>query len=1568
MANVDDKVVAMSFDSSKFESGIAKAISALDKLKEKLNFPNAGKGLNDVDAAAKNVNLSHIGKAIEDIKSKFSALSVVALSVLANIANKVVNAGLKLAKSLTIDPIISGFHEYETQLNAVQTILSNTAASGTKLKDVNKALNELNQYADKTIYNFSEMTKNIGTFTAAGVDLKTSTQSIKGIANLAALSGSNAQQASTAMYQLSQAISAGRVSLQDWNSVVNAGMGGTVFQRALAQTAEQMGTLDKGAVKLTGSMKNVSINGQSFRESVSSKPGEKSWLTSDVLTQTLAQLSGDLTDAQLKAKGYTEEQIKAIQTQAKMALGAATQVKTLSQLLDTTKEAVGSGWAQTWQIIFGDFGEAKTLFTGLSNAIGGFVSASSNARNKVLGDWKALGGRQVLLDGLKNAFEALKSVVTPIKDAFRDIFPPTTGRQLLDLTIKFRDFMAALKIGPGSADGLKRTFRGLFAILDIGKKVLGGILTVFGHVFSALSGGSGGVLQITGTMGDFFVAIDKGLTKTQALHKFFDGLGAAIEVPIRFVSLLTTALLSFFGVISKKSSGGISSSLGSMGKNLSPMAAAVDRLKESWESFLKLLHGSGDRVNPASLAMERLQGLWDRFGNTLTKIGDKLKPVAQKVGDAFSAIWDAVKGSFNAGSITALSAVFSSGILASIGLAIKKFLSGGLFEALKGGLLGHVSASIARAFDTLTGSLEAMQQNIKADTIKKIAVAVGILAASLIGLALVDPKKLASATAALTAAFGELLGAMYILTNITKLAGFTKLPIISAGLILLATALSIMSLAVRNLATLSWEQIAKGLGSIGVLLGGIAVAAAPLSKSTGGMIKASISIIAIAVAMKILASAIRSFGGLSWAEIGKGMISVAAALVIMATASKLFPPGLSKMGLSLIGIALAMKLLATAIAIFGGMDLMPMVKGIAGIAASLVVVGLAMQLMPPGMAAQAAGLVLVGIALKGVAAAIGSMGGMSVGAIAKGIITMSLALGILAIALNAMAGSLPGAAALAVAAASLMLLAPALKMLGGMSWGSIIKSMIALTGAIVIFAAASILLIEAVPAMIALGTAMVLLGAALALAGAGIFLIGAGFSAIAIAGPAAVAILLKALTGIVEAVPKAMLNFVKGILQVVQMLADTAPKFVGAVAQIIIMILNAVITAIPKIAQVFTELIHAGLKVIRDTIPDFVNTGFTVLTAFLTGINNNMPRLVAQVIQIIQTFILVLTQQMPNVVAGGGGVLGGFVKGIVNNMRSVVNTASDVVSHFVSGVSDNLNRVINTGSDLISRFISAIVAAYSRVVSTGASVVNHVVSGINSNLDDLIGRGAAAIGRFVSGVTSNFSDLTTKGASAVTHLVSGITSGVSSNLDNFTGQAKRVAEAIISGLASGIAAGAGSVINALGGVVGRAVSSAKKKLHIKSPSQVFMEIGDQMMQGMAIGIDKSGAQVTSSMEGVVDSVVATISTIPDALDGIVDLNPVIAPVLDLTAVQQSASQLDSLLNVTPITAAASYGQASAIASAGTGPTSTDEAAVPGVPQVKFEQNNYSPEALSEAEIYRQTKNQLSLAKTALSLA
>ena len=463
---IDSKVLEMRFDNKQFEAGVSTSMSTLDKLKSKLNLTASSKSLEDLGKAAKKCDMSGLGAGVETLQTKFSALQVIGVTALANITNSAVNTGKRVVKALTIDPVKTGLQEYETQLNAVQTILANTQKEGTTVKDVNKALDELNEYADLTIYNFTEMTRNIGTFTAAGVKLETSVNAIQGIANLAAVSGSTSQQASVAMYQLSQALASGTIKLMDWNSVVNAGMGGQVFQDALKETSRELKTGADEAIKTAGS----------FRESLS-----QGWLTAEVLTETLKKFTTSganeyvakytglskeavaaaleeakarygeanaiekASEALAKKSGKNKKEIKDILQFAKTAEDAATKVKTFTQLWDVLKEAAQSGWSQTWRIIIGDFEEAKELFTPLSNYLTGIIGKMSDARNNLLEGAFGMGFDK-LGKNLSKVFAPIKNVTNGVKKLKGNVDNITKSLKSLNAIV---DDVLAGKFGTG---------------------------------------------------------------------------------------------------------------------------------------------------------------------------------------------------------------------------------------------------------------------------------------------------------------------------------------------------------------------------------------------------------------------------------------------------------------------------------------------------------------------------------------------------------------------------------------------------------------------------------------------------------------------------------------------------------------------------------------------------------------------------------------------------------------------------------------------------------------------------------------------------------------------------------------------------------------------------------------------------------------------------------------------------------------------------------------------------------------------------------------------------------------
>ena len=364
---IDSRVAELRFDNSHFEKNVSTTMSTLDKLKQKLNLTGASKGLENLGTTARKIDMSPLAKGVETVHAKFSALQVMGITALSNITNQAVNAGKRIAASLTIDPIKTGFSEYELKMGSIQTIMAST---GEELETVNEYLNELNEYSDKTIYSFSDMTQNIGKFTNAGVKLEDAVMAIKGISNEAAVSGANANEASRAMYNFAQALSAGYVKLIDWKSIENANMATVEFKNQLLEAAVAAGTVQTtsdGMYKvLTKNTQGGSMDGAMNATKLFNESLNYQWMTTEVLVNTLRDYADETTDI------------------GKKATQAATEVKTFSQMMDSLKESAQSGWAQTWEIVFGDFYEGKKLWTSLYNTIDKILGKIADTRNALL--------------------------------------------------------------------------------------------------------------------------------------------------------------------------------------------------------------------------------------------------------------------------------------------------------------------------------------------------------------------------------------------------------------------------------------------------------------------------------------------------------------------------------------------------------------------------------------------------------------------------------------------------------------------------------------------------------------------------------------------------------------------------------------------------------------------------------------------------------------------------------------------------------------------------------------------------------------------------------------------------------------------------------------------------------------------------------------------------------------------------------------------------------------------------------------------------------------------------------
>ena len=889
---IDERVVSMEFDNKNFESNVRNSMSTLEKLKQALNFKGAGKGLEAVERASNKVNFSGITNAVDQIGIRFNSMQVIATTALANITNAAVNAGRSMLNSFTLQPITSGFQEYETQIGSIQTILSNTRWQNTSLDQVNSALDQLNDYADQTIYNFTEMTRNIGTFTAAGVGLDQSVSAIKGIANLAAVSGSSSQQASTAMYQLSQALAAGRVSLMDWNSVVNAGMGGKVFQDALIRTSELMGTGAKQAIETYGT----------FRESLT----QGQWLTTDVLTETLKQISGAYTEAELVSQGYTQEQAAEIVALADDATKAATKVRTFSQLMDTTMEALGSGWTNTWEILIGDFDEATEFWSGISSVINEAVGQSADARNQMLQEWVDMGGRQNILDGLTLALEGLNNILTPIKEAFSEVFPPITAQTLTDISTGFKNLMNDFKtFASGAAPVVKDVFTAIFSVLKSIGSIIGSVASGIGEFFGVISSSGGDIGRIISQLAGFVTGAANAVTESGALTGVLTVLGNAFGNVLNAISSLLTG--------------------------------GVDKLGSMFSGVGDILSGAAGIIV-------------DAVHNIASGIGDILGTAD------FGSIIDVFNSGMLATLITSVKGWFDSltgGVEES---------TGGLIDSIRD-MVSGVSDNVTGVLDSVRGSLETWQTNIKTDILLKIAIAVVALVAAITVLASIDPDRLTDALGALTVLFTELIGAMTLFTKLnTNMEQLTGV----ATMIAMAVAIAILAGVMKSLSSLDMEAIERGM----VGIAGLATVMVAVSKalSSGGDIsKGAIQLVLMAAALKILASTAIDMASLDWDSIAKGLVGVGVLMAEMAGFSRLVKSdGIGKVAVAMVLMAAAMKILASAIYDFGAMDIGTIVTGLATIGSSMTIFGVLINKLPDAkeVVKSAAAIVLMSLAFK----------------------------------------------------------------------------------------------------------------------------------------------------------------------------------------------------------------------------------------------------------------------------------------------------------------------------------------------------------------------------------------------------------------------------------------------------------------------------------------------------------------------------------------------------------------------------------------------------------------------------
>ena len=1617
MATIDERVVSLKMNNKQFLSAIKESASSMDRLKESLKMQSAADGLSRIGEIAKNTTLGDLATKALDIGKNMTVMQGLAVTAFGGIGVAALNAGRSVVSGF-IGTIKDGFNEYELKMRAIQTIMANTVEKGTTLSEVKTSLAELNTYADKTVYSFSDMTHAIGLFTAAGVDLQTSVASIKGLSNLAAASGSTAQQTATAYTQLSQAIAAGAVHLQDWNSLVQAGMGGESFRNALIETSRMMGTGYDEAIAKDGN----------FRESL-----KEDWLTAQVMTTTLTALTNDLSEAQLVEMGYSEEQAHKLKQFAQGAFDAATKIRTFSQLVDTTKEAIGSGWAETFEILFGDFEEASVLFTSIGDWLGGVIKSSADARNGFLQMWKDLGGRTALVQGLGNIFQAIFKILNSIGSAFKQVFGGASAEGLAKATKAFADFTAKLIITDNFAEKLKWTFTGVFSIFHIFATILGEVaqvvFTVASHIigalFPAFTGINSGVFQITKVIGKAIYWFDQWFTKLDIGGKILKLLLPPIDLVGKAIKWVVDKIhdfimwIDFTSKVQKVGEGlkNLSSKFGLVRDALKnsvigrEFSAAMDSIKsgvDKAKSKINEFAGSvGDKLKAklvsgkAALSdyfkgfqlgdMSSAEAIVASLGTKFDELGQKLK-ISEKVQwlkeklvelkDALVEVWNTVQ---NSSVWPKLGKAFGDvgSKVKDVALSFRDWVNGhGEVKAKAKEAAGAVSevgsAAAQAAKDTgqaakdnfLKKWFEDIQQVARAihlpelfDTIKQKFVEFKDFVTNTFAPKVKDAVK---------GAFGSIGNALSDANSNLKSYDMGKILVGAIGGGVLVAFTRWINSFKKNFDKIG--NVADKIGDVFDKLGGVLEAFEQKVKAK--------ALLTIAIALGVLAGALIL---MSLVPAPKLFITIAAMKLMFNMLQEMmdhlagfteYKKGTAMLIPLMLTLGTTMLLMAAAVKILSTMDVKGAIVGVLAFRHILDAMADFLRRIHGMKGSGAAAGIIMSLAVSCVilATAVYMLGSMDTGKAVQGVIALAAVITILSgfmvvVSKDPYMGK--GAALLLSLAVSCNILVAAIWMLGTMDTGKLLQGVIALG---VIIAQLSIAMAIAgranargAAAILAMSAAVIVLTGAVAILGnmdimtlaKGLIALAAGLAILAISMAAADTFKTGAIgLGIASIAFLALASAMKTLSTITwTQLAIGLIALAGGMLILVAAAAGAQYFAVGMIILT-AALLALGLALLP------ISIGMAAFAAVL-GICATTG---AAAFLVLTEGLKQLAAILPQVAIDVANAIANFIITLGAKAPELAVAMAQLLGAIIYAINANIPGIVAMLFILIQAMLTELANHAYEFGEKGATILANFLNGIADNIGKVIDAATNVILNFLDGIARNGPKIIDKGMWTVLKLLEGVRDAINKYAPRFNKVGREIAWAIVDGMTNGLASKAWSFGESMLNVAKNGYNKVKSYFKIHSPSRLMMELGGYVGEGLAIGIEDTGDRVADaggSMAG------AAYDAMSKALDGVNELieddpsfKPEIKPILDLTEMQKQAKGINNFLPAIGVTAQAAN---AARPAAPIAVDNSDKNSQNGVTNITFNQTNNSPEALDAATIYRNTNTQLAMAKDKLTL-
>lgn len=1589
MSNIDNRVVSMTFDNDSFERKLGSTLASLDALTESLKFAGATQGFAEVADAADNFNLGGVEEAVQGISDKLSAMGAVGFTIIQGLTDHFLGFATSIGKVI-FDPLAHGGEQRAKNIEQAKFLFEGLGM------DVEDSMDSAREAVLGTAFGLDAAAKAAAQLGGSGMRAGDEmTGALRGIAGLAAMTGSSYEEMADIF------ISAAGTGKVMGNQLARISFRGV---NAAAVLAKQWGKTEEEVRQMASEGK---IGFREFAAAMDDAFGEHATEANKTYVGALANMRTALSRLGASFLGPHLEQQRNLFNALTPVIDEV--AKALKPLIDTFIYLKGIATNNLIKTIQGiDLSGLKLAVPNIGSGIVNLYSAFTT-----------------VIKSLKEAFHDVfpanfSKIIVAISEAFKKLtehvkMGAKTGALLTSVFHGlFSIFAIIFEVGKGVVSVIKTV---VTTLLGASGASGAGTLVFFArlgeHLFELKK-----ALVDGGGIAGFF----------EALNKKILSLGDVIQKPIDYLRSLKDTIVEFFDfdipdMPGMKAIEGaeiplnrvqsrfdhIRDTLGALGDKLSGLFHVLDVI---WSAIANWFSELGDK-----LAAVMGPGDWDavidminagliggilvilkKFLNGGLKL-DFTGGFLSKINGALDQLTGVLKNmQLKLKAEALLKIAYAIAILAASCVVLAMIDSAALTKAL---------TAMSVGFGQLIGSMALLQKMDAGPSSVKL----GVMILGFIGLATAMLILSAAMKVLATMSWGEIVkgligvgGGMGLLIKAVNSLSTDTGAIVRAGLsmILIATGMRILANAMQAFATMSWGEIGKGLLSV---TAGLAVLVQALNAvDAKDMISAGLGIIAIAIGMRILANAMQAFATMSWTDIAKGLVAVTLGLGAIVLITNTMPAGgMIGIGIGLIAVSVALNIMAEAVGKMGGMDLGTLAKGIGAVALMMVILAAGTNAMT-GAVAGAVALVIVAGALLILSKVLQVLGELSIAQLVTGLVAIAAVIIILAVAAIALSEVLPFIFGLGVALAAVGLgfaLFGAGAFLVAKAFETMAKSGKAGAKAMM---EAMIIVIQNIPKLLE------------ALAESLVNSVTEFLQALPTLLKALKVVLGHVLDTIIEVAPQLAIALVALIQAGLKVLEDAAPGFFEMGFKILMQLMGGIkdhigeitVTAIgivvnfakalaskaPLLIDTAINLVFSFLNAIASRAGDIAMAGLNLLVQFLSGISVNIGKVLTAVTQIITSFLTGLASSYLQIIDAGFQILIQFLLGISNNISKVIDTVTFIVLKFIYQLGQNATLVANAGTTMLVKFLSGITGNVKKVVKAITTMVTQIITALGDAAEDIVDAGVDALLSFLKGLKDNSTKTmdkfretgiaimksiaknivltVTEAADVLINFLNKLAAAIRLKAPEIRKAGANVASAIISGLTGGLSDKAGEVVKKIKDIAGSAVDAAKDFFGIGSPSKVFCDIGQKTMMGLANGMDDRGglatAQAKSTANDMVNGFQKSISKLKDVGYELQDLNPVITPVLDLSKVQASAKGIGKLMDGSTIKPAVSFDKAKDLSVATNSQNGSDSEPVPAGPtQVVFEQNIYAPEALTTAELYRQTRSQITLAKEELNV-